>query len=188
MISIRHARKEDAQAAIPLFLTVYSGFASILAEVQSEQEVMAALIKLFQDEKNRLSYQNMLVAEGEMGVVGLLLAYLGSQARELDQPLIDYMRGVCRNSTLTLDREAEENEFYIDTVVVASAFANQGIGTRLMGAAERWAQQLRSRTLSLNVHLENNGAYRLYQRLGYVVQKEIAIANRRYYHMVKHVL
>lgn len=185
LVNIRAARKEDAQTAIPLFITVHSGFVKTLAGSMSEQGVLAALIQFFQAEGNRLSYRNILVAEGEPGIVGLLLAYHGSASDELDRPLIAYMRDVCKNPTLTLDREARVDEFYIDTVVVASAFANQGIGTSLMGAVEEWVQRLHYNKLALNVYHENEGAYRLYQRLGYSVSEEIYIASRRYFHMVK---
>jgi ribosomal protein S18 acetylase RimI-like enzyme len=166
-------------------MTVHSGFARILAGSMNEQDVLATLIQFFQTERNRLSYQNTLVAEGEQGIVGLLLAYYGSLSDDLDRPLIEHMRSVCDNPALTLDREASEDEFYIDTVVVASACANQGIGTALMGAVEEWAQRLHYNKLSLNVYHENEGAYRLYQRLGYSVSEEIYIANRSYFHMVK---
>lgn len=186
-MNIRAAKKEDAQTAIPLFMTVYSGFANILAGSMSEQDIVATLIQFFQTERNRLSHQNTLVAEGELGIVGLLLAYHGSQAHDLDHPLIEHMRSVCKNPALTLDREAAEDEFYIDTVVVAPTFANQGIGTALMGAVEEWARQLHYNKLSLNVYLENEGAYRLYQRLGYSTSEEIYIASRRYFHMVKYL-
>jgi ribosomal protein S18 acetylase RimI-like enzyme len=186
-VNIRAARKEDAQTAIPLFMTVHSGFVKTLAGAMSEQDVLAALIQFFQSEGNRLSYQNALVAEGEQGILGLLLTYQGSLSDDLDRPLIEYMRSVCKNPALTLDREAGEDEFYIDTVVVAPSFANQGIGTRLMGAVEEWARRLHHHKLSLNVYHENEGAYRLYQRLGYAVSEEMYIARRRYYHMVKHL-
>jgi ribosomal protein S18 acetylase RimI-like enzyme len=187
MVSIRAARKEDAQTAIPLFITVHSGFVNILAGSMSEQDVLATLIQFFQTERNRLSYQNILVAEDEQRIVGLLLAYHGSQAHDLDHPLIEKMCSACGNPALTLDREAGEDEFYIDTVVVASAFANRGIGTRLMGAVEEWARRLHYHKLSLNVYQENEGAHRLYQRLGYSVSEEISIADRRYFHMVKYL-
>lgn len=186
-MNIRATRKEDAQAAIPLFMIVYSCFANILAGAMSEQDVLAALIQFFQAQGNRLSYQNTLVVEGEQGIVGLLLAYHGSLADDLDRPLIEYMRSVYKNPALTLDREAGEDEFYIDTVVVAPAFANQGIGTALMGAVEEWAQCLHYNKLALNVYHENERAYRLYQRLGYTVSEEIYIADRRYFHMVKYL-
>jgi GNAT superfamily N-acetyltransferase len=186
-VNIRAARKEDAQTAIPLFMNVYSGFANILAGSMSEQDVLATMIQFFQTEKNRLSYQNTLVAEGEQGIVGLLLAYYGSQSYDLDRPLIEHMRSVCKNPALTLDREADEDEFYIDTVVVAPAFASQGIGTALMGAVEEWAQRLHYNKLSLNVYHANEGAHRLYLRLGYSVSEEISIANRRYFHMKKYL-
>src|SRR5947199_7036360 len=109
-MNIRAARKEDAQTAIPLFMTVYSGFANILAGSMSEQDVLATLIGFFQTERNRLSYHNTLVAEGEQGIVDLLLAYHSSLSNELDRPLIEHMRRVCKNPALTLDREAGEDE------------------------------------------------------------------------------
>lgn len=185
IVNIRAARKEDAQTVIPLFMTVHSGFAKILAGSMSEQDVLASLIKLFQSERNRLSYQNTLVAEGGQGIVGMLLAYHGSQSYDLDRPLIEHMRSVCKNPTLTLDREADEDEFYIDTVVVDPAFFNQGFGTALLGAVERWARRLHYDKLSLNVYHENKAAHRLYQRLGYATSKERAIADRQYLHMLK---
>ena len=59
------------------------------------------------------------------------------------------------------------DEFHIDLVAVGPSSRGMGIGTALMLKAEEKAESTGKYTMSLGVIAENEGAIRLYERLGY---------------------
>ena len=59
------------------------------------------------------------------------------------------------------------DEFHIDLVAVVPSFRGMRIGTALMLRAEEKAESKGKRMMSLGVIAENEGAIRLYERLGY---------------------
>ena len=59
------------------------------------------------------------------------------------------------------------DEFHIDLVAVVPSSRGMGIGTALMLKAEEKAESTGKHTMSLGVIAENEGAIRLYERLGY---------------------
>ena len=59
------------------------------------------------------------------------------------------------------------DEFHIDLVAVVPSSRGLGVGTALMLRAEEKAESTGKHTMSLGVIAENEGAIRLYERLGY---------------------
>ena len=66
-----------------------------------------------------------------------------------------------------LDDDAGPDEFIVDSLAVDPASRGMGIGTALMRKAEEKAGLMGKRTMALGVIAENDGAVRLYERLGY---------------------
>lgn len=184
-MSIRPATPEDAANAAPLMFNVFQELAYILTGEASQEKATAILAQFFQADGNRLSYHNTLVKEVAGQIAGLIIAYHGRDIPRLDQPIVERVRRLSNDSTFTLDKEAEEDEFYIDTLSVAPAYEGRGYGTELMRAIEQWAQSLHYHKLSLNVFPENKRASGLYTRLGYTTVYDLPIAGHPYYHMVK---
>jgi shikimate dehydrogenase len=56
---------------------------------------------------------------------------------------------------------------FIESLVVRAAWRRQGIGTRLIAAAEAWAREHGVREVELTVWEFNQAALALYERLGY---------------------
>ena len=84
---IRQAIRRDAAEAVPLIWQAIGDVAFVLTGTPDVQETTSILSDFFQQEDNRLSYQNALVMEEEGQLVGLVLLYDGAKARELDLPL-----------------------------------------------------------------------------------------------------
>ena len=68
---------------------------------------------------------------------------------------------------LAFEGAAGADEFHIDLVAVVPSSRGMGIGTALMVKAEEKAESEGKHTMSLGVIAENEGAIRLYERLGY---------------------
>ncbi len=115
------------------------------------------------------------------------MTYYGRDAIALDHPIIERLQHLVHDSSISLDKEADHDEFYIDTLSVSFDYAGRGIGTALMQAAEQRAWQHQHKKLSLNVDEENERAYRLYQHLGYQTEKIVYLYGHPYQHMLKHL-
>ena len=68
---------------------------------------------------------------------------------------------------LDFEEAVGADEFHIDVLAVVPSTQGMGIGTALMLRAEEKAESAGKRTMSLGVITENEGAIRLYERLGY---------------------
>ena len=86
---------------------------------------------------------------------------------------------------IVLDKEADEGDFYIDTVCVDDRFRGYGIGSMLLKEAEKTALQKGYSRLSLNVAQDNPHAKKLYEQIGYKKDKVIEINEHHYDYMVK---
>lgn len=72
------------------------------------------------------------------------------------------------NLTLLADDGPKPDTFVVDSLAVDPSYRGLGIGTALMQRAEEKARSMGKRTMALGVIGENEGAMRLYERLGYV--------------------
>ena len=68
---------------------------------------------------------------------------------------------------LDLEDAVRADDFHIDVLAVVPSSQGMGIGTALMLRAEEKAASMGKRTMSLGVIAENEGAIRLYERLGF---------------------
>jgi ribosomal protein S18 acetylase RimI-like enzyme len=86
-----------------------------------------------------------------------------------------------------LEREAKDDEWYVDALAVLENWSRQGIGTRLMRAAEQRARKRHYAKVALNVAVGNTEAENLYAHLGYVVTEQATLYGRPHARMVKTV-
>ena len=77
------------------------------------------------------------------------------------------------NSVLLLDNPAAD-ELIVESIAVSPAARGLGLGTLLMERAEARASAMGKRRLSLGVIGENEGAIRLYERLGYRITRTMS--------------
>lgn len=195
---IRPAQKSDAPSVAPLLILASGDIASIMMGTNDQQQVLALTSQFFQAEGTRMSYQNMLVAEMEQQVVGMINLYHGSDATELDRPLVERLQQRKDAAIVAFEREADDDEWYIDTLAVTPQSAGHGIGSALIRAAEEYAQHARQTRcgtylaglagptkIALLVDMDNIRAYRLYQHLAYQQDKLVQLYLHPYVHMVK---
>ena len=184
---IRRATQEDAPTAARLIRMAIQDIAEVLTGEEKEDRILQVLAYLFQQENNRLSYENCFVCDVDGKIVGLILMYFGGDAAELDEPLAARLRIVRNKPSLVIEKEAEAEDFYIDTLCVAPAFRGQGIGMALIEFAEQYAKEKGYERLSLIVEQHNVRAQTLYTRLGYIPVKERTIHHHQYEYRVKKV-
>ena len=72
---------------------------------------------------------------------------------------------------LAFEDSVGADEFHTDVLAVVPSTQGMGIGTALMLKAEEKADSMGKLTMSLGVIAENEGAIRLYERLGYTTTR-----------------
>jgi ribosomal protein S18 acetylase RimI-like enzyme len=153
------------------------GFFRIMLGRRSEEIVAAA----FTQPDNDYSYQNVIFAERDQRVVGMLSSFTGRQRQRFaDRPLERVTGRHLRIRIVTtllapLMRILEtipEDTFYLQAIAVDPELRGAGIGSLLMNHAEERALASGSARLSLDVAAKNTGARRLYERRGWTVESE----------------
>lgn len=182
-IKFRPAIKKDAKVVAELIHIAIDDIAEQLTGEAMEDKIRETLAQLFLEENNRLSYQNLLVAEILGEVAGIVLTYPGEESIRLDEPIVKLLRD--KKKMALLDKEADEGDYYFDTLCVHAKFRGLGIGTALIKEAEKLALQKGFHRVSLNVARDNPSAQRLYEQLEYNKEKSIEIHGHPYDYMIK---
>ena len=184
-MEIREAIPADAEEAVYLMNLAIDEIGQALTGEKEEAAIIEVMASFFRKKQNRLSYENTLVVEENSEIIGVIVVYHGSEADQLDWPLIEQVRLKTGNSDLLIDKEAEPEDYYIDTVCVKPGYRGSRLGSILIAAAEKRGRELGYGRMSLNVEEENKGARALYQKLGYQEVGKKPIYGHSYEYMVK---
>jgi ribosomal protein S18 acetylase RimI-like enzyme len=160
---IRPARRGDARAIARLFLISSDGLAEYIwrAAAGPGENPLDVGERRYARDGVPFSYQNCLVADAG----GATVAMLHSFAME---PPDDDEVAIEPDPVLRPYTELEDyGSLYVSGLAVFDAYRDRGIGRALMAAAEDRARSLALPRVSLIVFERNDGAWRLYQRLGY---------------------
>ncbi|MDQ0233079.1 GNAT family N-acetyltransferase [Metabacillus malikii] len=184
-LKLRGAVKQDAKKVAELIHIGITDIAEQLTGQTKKENIRKTLAQFFREENNRLSYQNIIVADILNEVAGIIITYPGEDAARLDEPILKRLRKKRRDEEIHFDKEADEKDFYIDTICVDDRYRGNGIGTMLLNEAEKVAVQKGYARVALNVAQSNSSARNLYEHIGYVKEKVIEINKHRYEYMVK---
>jgi ribosomal protein S18 acetylase RimI-like enzyme len=182
---IRQAIRRDFAEAVPLIWQAIGDLAFLLTGTSEVQKTVSILSDFFQQENNRLSYQNALVMEEEGHLVGLVLLYDGAKARELDLPLERAAAARSGDLNYHIPTEPGVSEFYLDTLSVIPRCQGRGYGRILIEAGCDRARRLQHSRIALLVEVDNPAAKRLYDRLGFRTDYTRLLAGHEYFHMVR---
>jgi ribosomal protein S18 acetylase RimI-like enzyme len=175
LIQIRPALPGDAEVAAVLLYSAYTHtHVTFPLREEHERGFIERLQHFFRQDGNRFSYQNIQVAEGSSEVVGLVLSFGGRDEVRLNAAVGSW-----------LEREAEDDEWYVDALAVFSDWGRKGIGTSLLQCAEQQARQHHYTKIALHVAQGNKPALDLYVQLHYVVTQQTFLYQRPHVRMVK---
>ena len=157
---VRPARKQDCAAIAALYSISSDGVADYIWTrlAAAGQDILDVGRQRYEREGTAFSYENCTIVEVNGAVAGMLVAFpmhVDPEAEESDPVLAPY------------SRLEEDNSYYVCGVALFPEFRGLGLGTRLMALAEQHAREQGFGKLSLIVFEKNEGAMRLYDRLGY---------------------
>ena len=164
-LMLRAARKDDARALAELIDIAGEGFGTYLwsqAAGPGETALDVGMRRAQRDEGG-FSYRNATVAEIDGNIAGLLLGY--RLADPYDTGDLERLPALVR-PLVELESVAPAS-WYVNALAAFPEFRNKGLGTRLLAEAERIARKAKAPSLSIIVAEANEGAKRLYLRIGY---------------------
>ncbi|MFK7602137.1 GNAT family N-acetyltransferase [Deinococcus sp. SM5_A1] len=182
IVTVRPARPDDAPFAVPLIQETIGHIGLILTGAASEAEAEGVMLEFFVRSGNRLSFQNVWIAQTSSEALGLLLGYAGADSGALDEPFREHLRG--RNLPSDFLSEGLPGEWYLDTLAVTEAAREHGVGARLLREAAAQASANGLERVGLLVE-HGNRAARLYEREGFKVAGERTLGGHVYDHMVR---
>src|SRR6266704_1583486 len=121
-IQIRSAQPVDAEIATVLLYAAYT-HTHVTYPLREEHEsgLIERLEHFFRRDGNRFTYQNIQVAEQSSEVVGLVLSFGGREEARLNAAVGSW-----------LEREAQDDEWYVDALAVFRNWGRKGIGACLL--------------------------------------------------------
>lgn len=161
-ILFRSAKKEDCRDIARLYSISSDGVADYIWSqlAQPGEELLEVGRRRYEREDSVFSYKSCTIAEREGKVVGMLVAFPmhvdPDAPPESDPVLAPY------------SKLEEDNSYYICGVALLPECRGRGVGSQLLERAETEARRLGFSRQSLIVFERNEGAVRLYRRLGFI--------------------
>ena len=161
MVEIRQARKDDSADIAKLFVVSSEGLAEYIwsKAARPGETAIEAGTRRYSRQGVAFSYENCLIAELDGATVGMAHCFAMQEnangEAESDPVLKPYS-------------ELEDyGSLYLSGLAVAEGCRNAGIGKALIEAVNQRARDLALARISLICFERNEGAMRLYHRLGF---------------------
>ena len=164
-MEIRPAVLSDCRVVAELALMAGEGIPAFFwaQNQQPGQDIIDVGASNLRSETENFSYRNVHVAIIGGEIAGMLLAYRlpeADAAENLDE-LPEFIR------PLVELEQCVPGSFYINMVATFPAHRNRSVGSALMGMVDQLAIKAGCDEISIEVFEQNEGALRLYKRLGY---------------------
>lgn len=185
--SIRKATPEDAaHIAEAIVMAVGDEITqSFAGKDHTVQDVKNLFSRLAQADNSQYSYKNTLVAVTPSDeVMGLIISYDGALLHPLRETFIKAAKEALGYDLVNLADETSDDEVYLDTLAVYSAFRGNGVASALLNAAAEQAKTL-NKPVGLLVDKTNHRARRLYESLGFRQVDERPFAGEMMDHLQK---
>ena len=144
MKMIRKATVDDIPTISELYREQFREMAKLIPDfIKEGEQSIEFLEKTISDDDS-----DILVYENDDTVVGFILL----QAKE--RPDFDFM--------------IPGKYCYIMDIIVTESHRNKGFGTALMNSAKDWAKEQNCSFINLDVLVNNHGAIKLYEKLGFI--------------------
>lgn len=181
---IRLAKKEEAKQIVPLIVQAIEDIAFMLTGTSSIEEATPILEYYVESECNRLSYKNCLVKVQNGTIIGVIIGYHTTELSILDREMLNIISQNLGIKNATVDKEADDSDYYIDTLSVLPNYQGMGIGTELLKGLIDYAKQKGIARVSLNVDQDKPSARKLYEKVGFTFEKIRPIMGHPYDYLV----
>lgn len=190
-LTIRPPEKNECVILNQLILMALEELAFDFTQGKNKEQVLERLALLCNTSFTRFDRRYAYVADQEGQVVGAAYAYPGKDlyGLTLNTILALEAKGITYDdkvrAKLLHDKEAYEDEYYIDNLAVFERAQGQGVAKKLIGQMEKDAHLAGFEKISLLAEVNNHKAKILYCGLDYVKEGTFVVMDHTYDHMVK---
>ena len=191
---IRRAKIEDQDVVIELIVEAIENLSNIFTGYEENSLAKGRLKELYSLSKNRFSYDSCLVAEIDGEVAGSIMAYPGVEMKKLNEPLIEKLKERFKDNeevfrefsqAIQESKEAFDDEYYIDNLAVVAKYRGRGISRALIEEAEKEGFTQGYNRISILADINNEKAFSIYKKMGYVEDCELVVLGHTYHHLIK---
>jgi len=191
---IRRAKIEDQDVVIELVVEAIENLSNIFTGYEENSLAKKKLKDLYSLSKNRFSYDSCLVAEIDGEVAGSIMAYPGVEMKKLNEPLIEKLKERFKDNeevfrefsqAIQESKEAFDDEYYIDNLAVVAKYRGRGISRALIEEVEKEGFTQGYNRISILADINNEKAFSIYKKMGYVEDCELVVLGHTYHHLIK---
>jgi len=166
MTTIRKATQHDAVIIATYLLLAMEDIVYRFIGEEDSQKAREFMTFFVKKDNTLYSYHHCWVVEVNTKIVAAVNVYDGARFKELQQPIVEYLQTL-DHSNIPEEDETQAGEYYIDALGVDPDEQGKGFGTKLMKFVIDEFVQKHNQPLGLLVDVDNLGAKKLYQTLGF---------------------
>ena len=188
-LTFRPAQPSDASQVSRLIYETFPKMATFILGLGDAEQAKAILAKLFTQPGHRFSYEFTRIIIHNDRVIGMFIAYSGSDLLTLNwrlarllvtqYSLAEKLKLIQRGLPVIFIQEAASDEYLLSNLAVKKGQRGKGIGTQILAYLEAQAKQTGFHKLSLMVTIDNQDARRFYERHGFHIKTLHLESDRR---------
>ena len=188
-IKVRAASPQDAHIAAKLLHAAFPGFSTYGPGLNNDERARTIYENIFRFPKHRFSVDYHEVAEIKGAKAGMIVHFparvRGKANWKLGLLLLRWyrMKGKMlifrRLFPMVFLEESKRKDYIISNLAVLPRFQRQGVGKRLVKAAEKQARAEGCDRMVVMVSILNGNARKFFEALGYKVKAVVLESNRR---------
>lgn len=152
----------------------------------NEDKAQKNIQKLIIEGKNSFGHDKIhVVSDEDDNVLSILVSYSGSEIDIIDEikaffkvmGIIDFLKIVIIGPILIklLTTDKSDDDYYLSNISVAEEHQGKGIGTFILENSFKIAKEKKCKKIILDVDINNEGAFKLYKRVGFNVYNKRTI-------------
>lgn len=192
-ITCQPAQPADASHVSRLIYDSFPKMAAFIIGLGDAEQAKKILAKLFEQPGHRFSYEfTRIITQGNR-VIGMFIAYPGSDLAGLNwrlarllikqYSLAGKLKLIQRGLPLIFIQEAASDEYLLSHLALKKGQRGKGIGAQILPYLETQAKQAGYQKLSLMVTIDNQDARRFYERHGFHIKTLHLESDRRAKHL-----
>lgn len=188
-IKYRPAQPSDANPISRLIYETFPKLATYMIGLGDAERAKQIIAKLFLEPGHRFSYELTQVVVHGNRLVGMFIAYPGTELLPLNWrlarlmlkqfTLMEKIKLIRRGLPVIFIQEAARDEYLVSNLAVKKGLRGMGIGAQVLNAVEARACQAGFKKLVLMVGIDNHDARRFYERQGFSIKAMHLESNQR---------
>ncbi|MDR0485059.1 MAG: GNAT family N-acetyltransferase [Alphaproteobacteria bacterium] len=190
------AKREDAQVVVRLMFNALGDYANFLMVSDNKNTTLNRLQQCFtSQETHQLHYSNCLVSVVDNEIVGASTAYAGNKIQNYSEKLSHIITGFKDDpikiqdviDNLKIMREAETDEYYMDTLSINKEYQKQGLSCVLIQGICKIALDKGFSKLAIVVQEGKEYLLDYYKKQGFTVAGIKNLGEINYYRLLKNL-